>query len=210
MPARLPSTHVHIAPCCIAGGTDASLLLFVPPTDPQVPMGVPNAGNVLASAQVPRGTTISLTSFAIEGQTRMYTPGSGPLTLTDPKTGAVIGSITIAADGKYAFTPVPDYVGPVPAINLYARSSDGKAAITSLTLNVLPRLSECTWAAFDTCKKGVHTFAYLDYVQVSSHNVLPSWCAWLLDHACPRYVFMQGPHRHPLHAPHRRHHLPSA
>jgi hypothetical protein len=100
-------------------------------------MGQNATGNVLVNANLPTGVTAQVTGFSIAGRTKVY-PAGATVPLADPITGGLIGTITLRSDGSYTFDPVDGYVGPTPAINVYSRASDGQAAVSSLTLDVLP------------------------------------------------------------------------
>jgi hypothetical protein len=105
-------------------------------------MNQPVSGNLLDNASVPPGKTVTVTGFAVEGSNQVLLPGSGPVALSDPTTGEPVGTLVLRSDGSYTFTPAPNYVGPVPAIDVTLRTTDGSATITSsLTIDVLPR--EC-------------------------------------------------------------------
>ena len=99
-------------------------------------MDQPVSGNVLDNAYLPPGTTSAVTGFSIAGTTVVYPTGSN-VTLTDPVTGEPIGTLVLQANGNYTFDPVPDYLGPAPAVNVYSRNSNGQAAVSSLTLDVV-------------------------------------------------------------------------
>jgi hypothetical protein len=101
-------------------------------------MDTPISGNVLSNANLPSGVMAAVTGFSVAGSTTVYPPGSN-VTLTDPLTGELIGSLTMAANGAYTFDPVPGYVGPVPSIDVYSKPSVGPATVSALTLDVLPR-----------------------------------------------------------------------
>jgi hypothetical protein len=114
-------------------------------------------GNVLDNASIPPGQTAAVAGFSVAGSSQLICPlpmplrrslqsmtgpispdcvKSGPVTLTDPKTGEIIGTMAIAADGSYVFDPVPAYVGPVPSVNVYTATSGGQTAISTLTIDV--------------------------------------------------------------------------
>jgi hypothetical protein len=112
-------------------------------------MGTPVSGNVLATANIPTGSTAQVTGFSIAGSTTIYPPGSN-VTLNDPVTGEPIGSLVLSASGAYTFDPVPGYVGPTPAINVYSQSSKGVTDVSSLTIDVLPGARHCPIAACAT------------------------------------------------------------
>ena len=82
-------------------------------------MGTPVSGNVLATANVPAGTTAQVTGFSVAGSTQVYPAGSN-VTLNDPVTGEPIGTLVLKSSGDYTFAPVPGYVGPTPAVQSFA------------------------------------------------------------------------------------------
>ena len=93
---------------------------------------------MLSNANIPTGTTASVTGFSIAGTTQIYPPGSN-VTLTDPLTGEPIGTLVMSATGAYTFDPVPGYVGPTPGINVYSKDTNGQTAVSSLTIDVAAR-----------------------------------------------------------------------
>jgi hypothetical protein len=99
-------------------------------------MGQNATGNVLGNANLPTGTTVQVTGFAIAGTTQVFPPGS-TVPLSDPQTGLPMGTVTIAANGAYTFDPVDGYIGPSPAVNVYSRTSNGQTAVSSVTFDVL-------------------------------------------------------------------------
>lgn len=101
-------------------------------------MNTQATGNVLDNASVPPGAMALVTGFTVAGSTKVMSPGSSPVTLISPTTGAPMGTIAIQSTGAYTFVPALDYVGPAPAITLNLLSTDGQKAISSLTLDVLP------------------------------------------------------------------------
>jgi hypothetical protein len=68
----------------------------------------------------------------------VYTPGPTPVTVTDPITGKVTGTIVMLPDGTTTFTPAPGFTGPVPAISYTVTSSDGQVSPSALDITVLP------------------------------------------------------------------------
>jgi hypothetical protein len=117
------------------------------------PMGTPVSGNVLATANIPAGTTAQVTGFSIAGATQVYPPGSN-VTLTDPVTGEPIGTLVLQSSGAYTFDPVPGYVGPTPAISVYSKNSNGVTDVSSLTIDVLP--SERLPSYGEPCRFAMH------------------------------------------------------
>ena len=126
-----------LAMTVLPAGTPASAVYSDAADSVSTPLGQTATGNVLANANVPSGQTAQVTGFSIAGTTKVYPPGSN-VTLTDPVTGAPIGTLTISASGAYAFDPVDGYLGPTPAVNVYSQASNGATAVSSLTVDVLP------------------------------------------------------------------------
>ena len=103
-------------------------------------MGQVLNGNALDNATLPpSATSATVTGFTIEGSAKVYTPGPTPLSLNDPDTGAPVGTLTLLPSGAYTFVPAPNYMGPVPGINLNVRGSDGQTCVSSLTVDVIAR-----------------------------------------------------------------------
>jgi hypothetical protein len=133
--ARVTPRMVCVA---CAAGTPASAVYSDPADATSTPMDQPVSGNVLNNANVPAGTTAQVTGFSIAGSTKVYPPGAN-VTLDDPVTGEPIGTLVLSSTGAYTFDPVPGYVGPAPAINVYSKDvTNGQTAVSSLTIDVLP------------------------------------------------------------------------
>ena len=113
------------------------MALVVPSLDDVTVPGVPATGNILAAAELPTGTTATVTGFSVAGSNVVYPAGS-TVPLTDPVTGEPIGTLAIAANGTYTFDPVDSYIGPVPGISVYEKTSTGLTAVGGLTLDVVP------------------------------------------------------------------------
>ena len=111
------------------------------PVTAATPPGGPLSGSMLVGATVPPGTTASVTAFKVSGSDKLIAPGSAPAALTDPATGAVVGTLSVKPDGTFTFTPAPGYTGPVPAVTVTVASSDGQSRDVplSLTVNALLR-----------------------------------------------------------------------
>ena len=92
---------------------------------------------MLDNASLPAGTTATITGFTVSGSSTVHAPGA-PISLTSPTTGTLVGTLVVNPDGTYTFTPAPDYVGAVPAIQTNVRSSDGQTVTSALTITVLP------------------------------------------------------------------------
>ena len=67
-----------------------------------------------------------------------YPAGPNPVTVTDPATGKVAGTVAVQPDGTVSFTPAPGFTGQVPAISYTAESSDGQVSPGAVTVTVLP------------------------------------------------------------------------
>ncbi|TCJ17987.1 retention module-containing protein [Parasulfuritortus cantonensis] len=82
-------------------------------------------GNVLDNDTDPDGDNLAVTGFSVGGDS--YLPGDS-VTLTG------IGTFTLAADGRYTFSPAKDYDGPVPTFTYFV--SDGHGGTDSANLNI--------------------------------------------------------------------------
>jgi hypothetical protein len=94
--------------------------------------------NVLDNADAPAGTTVNVTSFSLPGSSVVYPAGPAPVTVIDPVTGKVAGTVVVQPDGTTTFTPAPGFTGQVPAISYTVESSDGQVSPGALTMTVLP------------------------------------------------------------------------
>jgi hypothetical protein len=94
--------------------------------------------NVLDNAVPPPGTTVNVTSFSLPGSSVVYPAGTTPVTVTDPATGKVAGTVVVEPDGDVIFTPAAGYTGQVPAITYTVESSDGQVSPGALAVTVLP------------------------------------------------------------------------
>ena len=88
----------------------------------------PISGNVLANDHDVDSPTLQLTQYTIAGVTH----AAG---VTTSIVG--IGTLSINADGGYAFTPVADYFGAVPLVG-YTVSDGSLTSSSTLTLSVTP------------------------------------------------------------------------
>jgi gliding motility-associated-like protein len=89
----------------------------------------PVSGNVLSNDSVFEGSTLALTGFSvgsISGQ-----PGS-VLTISN------VGTITMATDGVYTFTPALNYDGAVPVIRYTAIGADRNTVSANLAIVIQP------------------------------------------------------------------------
>ena len=101
-------------------------------------MNQPISANALDNASVPPSTTTTVTGFTVEGSTKTHPADGSPVVLNDPVRGTPVGTIQMQPSGAYTFKPVPDYIGPVPALNLNLRCSNSQTAVSSLTIDVIP------------------------------------------------------------------------
>lgn len=137
-----PPSLTTCGPCAALHATAASAapIFSVSADTPTAAMGRPLDGNVLSRAVLPAGQTATVTGINVQGTSVIISPSSGgdPIPLKSPATGQLMGTLSMQASGAYSFTPMPGYVGPAPAANVYSRSSDGQTAISSLLLTVAP------------------------------------------------------------------------
>ncbi|MBQ0933626.1 Ig-like domain-containing protein, partial [Ideonella alba] len=89
----------------VTGQNDAPTTVDV---SAQTPFDVPVTVNPLADSKDADGDTLTITEVA--GQPISL---GNPVTLTDPATGAVLGTVTLNPDGSLTFDPAPGVVGPV-------------------------------------------------------------------------------------------------
>jgi hypothetical protein len=68
----------------------------------------------------------------------VYPAGPTPVTVTDPVTGKVTGTVVVQPDGDVIFTPAPGFTGEAPAISYTVMSSDGQVSPGALAVTVLP------------------------------------------------------------------------
>ena len=86
----------------------------------------PVSGNLLNNDTDVDGPALSVTGFSVLGTS--HAPGS---TVNLPG----IGSLVVAADGSYTFTPAPNYNGSVPTVG-YTVSDGSLTSASTLTLSV--------------------------------------------------------------------------
>src|SRR5690606_7545197 len=108
------------------GGTDIVTvpITVTPVNDPpravvdtnRVDEDTPATGNVLINDSDPDGDRLRVTSFEVDGNT--YNPGSSA-DIPD------IGTITIGSDGRYTFTPEPNWNGTVPTVTYTINDGNG-------------------------------------------------------------------------------------
>ena len=112
--------------------TDASESITVPAGSGPVNL------NVLDNVVLPAGTTANVTSFTLPGSSVVYPAGTTPVTVTDPVTGKVAGTVSVQPNGIATFTPAAGFTGQAPAITYTVQSSDGQVSPGALAVTVLP------------------------------------------------------------------------
>ncbi len=95
------------------------------------PLIVPAASGLLANATDVDGGVLRISSFTIGGQTRAVTPTTpGSVTI------AGVGTLLINSDGSYVFTPLPNYVGPIPTATYTVSDGNGGTDTSTLSLSM--------------------------------------------------------------------------
>jgi len=122
----------------------------------------PVSGNVFSNDSVFLGNTLTLSGFSVNGIAGV--PGS-IVSIPD------VGTITIAVDGAYTFTPNLNYDGTVPAISYTAIDTDGNSTGANLAIVVLP-LPEITKTASKPVANNDGTFTWK--YTISMYNDTPS------------------------------------
>ena len=89
-----------------------------------------NVGNVLTGTSSVDGP-VSVTQFLVAGDVTVYAAGS-------TATIAGVGTLQIAANGAYTFTPAANYNGPVPVVTYTVTDGSGTDDTSTLTLTVTP------------------------------------------------------------------------
>ena len=96
----------------------------------------PATGNVLGNDTDPDNDDLTVTGFTIDtngdGRQESFTPGQ-TANLTDAG-GKPIGTLTIGLNGRFTFTPAPDYLGPVPVATYSITDGNGGTDSATLTL----------------------------------------------------------------------------
>jgi len=120
-------------------------------------------GNVLLGATDADGDTLTVTKFIVNNA--IYNAGD---TATVTKNGETIGSLTINANGSYAFTPAPDWNGTVPTVQYIV--SDGKGETNSestatldITVKPVNDAPESQDASAHVIEGTVYTFSSSDF-----------------------------------------------
>lgn len=60
--------------------------------------------------------------------------------IVDPVAGIITGTLDVAVDGAFTFTPAPGFTGPAPVVLVTVQSSDGQAKDIQLSATVTPLL----------------------------------------------------------------------
>lgn len=94
--------------------------------------------NLLSNTVVPPGTTISVGTFTLPGSSTAYNAGASSVTVRDPVTNAVTGSVVVQPGGTAVFTPAAGFTGQAPAIIYNVLSSDGQISPGTLSITVKP------------------------------------------------------------------------
>ena len=105
-----------------------------------------------------------VTGFVINGTS--YNAGQ-EATIAD------VGKVTIAADGKYSFTPVKDYSGDVPAIT-YTVSNDSKVDSANLEIKVVAVADQPSTGTFelDPPALSLNMQTWTNVKIINGHNLL--------------------------------------
>ncbi|NHQ87186.1 retention module-containing protein, partial [Iodobacter sp. HSC-16F04] len=122
------------------GGTGSSTLtLTVTPVDDPANLqadsatileDTPATGNVLSNDSDPDGA-LTVTGFTVAGLPDSFTVGQ-------PASIPNVGTLIIAPNGDYTFTPVANYNGPVPVITYNVADPQGGTGSSTLTLTITP------------------------------------------------------------------------
>jgi len=118
---------------------DSALNSLVPANSAPTPVNDTNtvaedstvSGNLISNDSDPNGDALTVLSYTIAGVAGSQTTGSNVLI-----TG--VGTINIATNGAYTFTPVANYSGPVPLITYTVQDPFSATATASLSLTVTP------------------------------------------------------------------------
>ena len=86
-------------------------------------------GNVIDGSSVDGPVTV--TSFTLDGDATVYSAG-------DTATITGVGTLVIAGDGAYTFTPNANYNGPVPVATYTLTDGSGIDDTSTLTISVTP------------------------------------------------------------------------
>ncbi len=119
-------------------------------------------GNVLTNDSDPEGSPLTVTQFTWNGATT---------TAGQTATIAGVGTLTIAANGAYTFTPAAGYVGPVPSATYTL--SDGSltaTAVLSLTLSAVNKAPSGADKTITLLEDGSYSFTAADFGFTDPNN----------------------------------------
>lgn len=120
----------------------------------------PTIGNVLTNDRDPDGDALQVTGFSFGGT--QYAAG---------ETAAVdgVGWLRIDADGRYEFSPYPDYTGPVPSASYTV--SDGRfTANAALDIRIVPIHDDPPQAADDGVSTPEDTAITIDPATLTAND----------------------------------------
>ncbi|HNN46469.1 MAG TPA: retention module-containing protein, partial [Azospira sp.] len=128
-----PSGATSTATVTVNVAPPVNLPPIASPDAESTPAGVAISRNVLSNDTDPEGRSLNVTGFRVD------TNGDGtPETFTPGQTATIagVGTLTIAVNGVYTFTPAAGFTGTVPAIS-YTVTDGALSAGSTLTLTVL-------------------------------------------------------------------------
>ncbi len=91
----------------------------------------PVTGSLITNTTDVDGGAPTIQDFAISGE-------AGPFALDTPILISGVGTLTVNTDGSYAFTPVADYDGPIPAVTYTVTDGNGGTDTSTLQLVMVP------------------------------------------------------------------------
>lgn len=112
---------------------DAPAIVDDGPVD--VTEDTPVSGNVLTNDSDADGDPLTVGGFTVDGDPTAYGPG-------DTATIEGVGTIIIAGDGTYTFTPEPDYSGPVPDVTVTVTDPSGAVASSTLSFSDIENVND--------------------------------------------------------------------
>jgi VCBS repeat-containing protein len=129
------------------GGTDTATLTIgdvTPVNDPpvaaddavQVTEDTPATGNVLGNDTDVDGDKLTVSGYTIDtnGDGKPETFAAGETAKITDADGQPIGELVIQPDGRFVFTPAPDYNGPVPEATYTVTDGHGGTDTATLTI----------------------------------------------------------------------------
>jgi gliding motility-associated-like protein/uncharacterized repeat protein (TIGR01451 family) len=136
-------------------------------------------GNVFPNDSDPDGDPITLTQFIVSGRT--YAAGSTAVI-------SGVGTIVLNSNGSYTFTPLPTYVGQVPAIRYTITDGNENFASAYLRIVVIPLENPPQLFVRDTsiCENEISVLS------VGSKNVENPVYTWFTDSTTTNQVFVGG------------------